>query len=92
MNATFLAQKFSAALPYDRYVQTGTADQQGRWRTFHDAVRLTPAIHLSLEQSLDFVAPDELLEVTPRSMRLRKRLLKAHERARAKGKTLVTAE
>jgi GTP-binding protein len=56
------------------------------------AVRLTPPVILSLEQSLDFVAPDELLEVTPRSLRLRKRLLKAHERARAKGKQPVGAE
>ncbi|MHB8577740.1 MAG: translational GTPase TypA, partial [Dehalococcoidia bacterium] len=56
------------------------------------AIRLTPAVQLSLEQSLDFVAPDELLEVTPRSLRLRKRLLKMHERARAKGKILVTAQ
>jgi thiol-disulfide isomerase/thioredoxin len=43
MNADFLAQKFAAALPYARYVQTGTAEQQQRWRQFHDAVRLTPA-------------------------------------------------
>ncbi len=56
------------------------------------AVRLTPAILLSLEQSLDFLATDELLEVTPKSLRLRKRLLKAHERARAKGKLLVASE
>ena len=56
------------------------------------AVRLTPAVNLSLEQSLDFLAPDELLEVTPKSLRLRKRLLKMHERARAKGKVLVAAE
>jgi GTP-binding protein len=56
------------------------------------AVRLTPAIVLSLEQSLDFLQPDELLEVTPKSLRLRKRLLKMHERARAKGKVLVASE
>jgi len=56
------------------------------------AVKLTPAVNLSLEQSLDFLAPDELLEVTPKSLRLRKRLLKMHERASAKGKVLVGAE
>ncbi|HLZ72396.1 MAG TPA: translational GTPase TypA [Dehalococcoidia bacterium] len=56
------------------------------------AVRLTPAVILSLEQSLDFLATDELLEVTPKSLRLRKRLLSAHERARAKGKQLVASE
>ncbi len=38
-------------------------------------VRLTPATILSLEQSLDFIADDELLEVTPESLRLRKRIL-----------------
>jgi GTP-binding protein len=48
------------------------------------AVRLTPAVKLSLEQSLDFINADELVEVTPSSVRLRKRLLTQHERARAK--------
>jgi len=38
-------------------------------------VRLTPATILSLEQSLDFIEDDELLEVTPQSLRLRKRIL-----------------
>jgi GTP-binding protein len=47
-------------------------------------VRLTPPLKLSLEQSLDFLADDELLEVTPKHVRLRKRLLQEHERARAK--------
>jgi len=45
--------------------------------------RLTPATIFSLEQSLDFLVDDELLEVTPKSLRLRKKLLDAHERARA---------
>ena len=47
------------------------------------AVRLTPAVKLSLEQSLDFINGDELVEVTPKSIRLRKRLLTLHERSRA---------
>jgi GTP-binding protein len=47
-------------------------------------VRLTPPVVLSLEQALDFLAEDELLEVTPKAFRLRKRLLQEHERARAK--------
>jgi GTP-binding protein len=47
------------------------------------AVRLTPAVRLSLEQSLDFINADELVEVTPKSIRLRKRLLTQHERSRA---------
>ena len=47
------------------------------------AVRLTPPVRLSLEESLDFLAADELLEVTPKTYRLRKRILAATERARA---------
>ena len=46
------------------------------------AVRLTPPVRLSLEEALDFLAADELLEVTPKAYRLRKRLLGAEERAR----------
>jgi GTP-binding protein len=46
--------------------------------------RLTPPVVLSLEQALDFLADDELLEVTPKAFRLRKRLLQEHERARAR--------
>ena len=48
------------------------------------AVRLTPAVKLSLEQSLDFLADDELLEVTPKGWRLRKRLLTHDDRMKAK--------
>jgi GTP-binding protein len=48
------------------------------------AVRLTPAVKLSLEQSLDFINADELVEVTPSNIRLRKRLLTQHERSRAR--------
>ena len=48
------------------------------------SVRLTPPILLSLEQSLDFLADDELLEVTPKALRLRKRFLSQDERAKAK--------
>jgi GTP-binding protein len=47
------------------------------------AVRLTPPVRLSLEEALDFLAADELLEVTPKTYRVRKRLLSATERARA---------
>jgi hypothetical protein len=43
MNATFLAEKFAAALPYAGYVQTGTAEQQRRWQQVYDAARLAPA-------------------------------------------------
>jgi GTP-binding protein len=47
------------------------------------AVRLTPPVRLSLEEALDFLAADELLEVTPKTYRVRKRILAATERARA---------
>jgi thioredoxin-like negative regulator of GroEL len=42
MDATFLAQKFAAALPYDRYVQTGTPEQQRRWQQVYDLAQLNP--------------------------------------------------
>ena len=48
------------------------------------SIRLTPPVQLSLEQALDFLADDELLEVTPQGWRLRKRLLTQDERAKAK--------
>jgi GTP-binding protein len=48
------------------------------------SVRLTPPTLLSLEQSLDFLADDELLEVTPKALRLRKRFLSQDERAKQK--------
>lgn len=48
-----------------------------------DAVTLVPPIRMSLEQALEFIGEDELLEVTPKSLRLRKKLLLEHERKRA---------
>ncbi len=48
------------------------------------SVRLTPPIIMSLEQSLDFINNDELVEVTPQNIRLRKRYLTQHERSRAR--------
>jgi thioredoxin-like negative regulator of GroEL len=42
MNASYLKEKLDAALPYGRYVETGTEEQQRRWRQVYDAVRLTP--------------------------------------------------
>ena len=47
-----------------------------------DAVALTPAIELTLEKAVEFIADDELVEITPKSIRLRKRYLKEHERRR----------
>lgn len=48
------------------------------------AVQLTPHTELSLEQCIDFIEDDELLEVTPKSLRLRKRYLDPNERKRHK--------
>ena len=48
-----------------------------------DAIVLTPPIQLSLEQALEFINNDELVEITPISIRLRKRFLKEHERKRS---------
>ncbi len=45
-------------------------------------VLLTPALRMTLEKSLAYIADDELVEVTPKSIRLRKRLLDANERKR----------
>jgi GTP-binding protein len=45
-----------------------------------EAMRLVPVKDLSLEQSLEFIADDELVEVTPKSIRLRKRVLAANQR------------
>ena len=55
-----------------------------RASTAEISVRLTPPILMSLEQSLDFINNDELVEVTPQNIRLRKRFLTQHERARAR--------
>ncbi|MEN8236211.1 MAG: translational GTPase TypA [Pseudomonadota bacterium] len=48
-----------------------------------DAIRLTPPREMTLEQAISYLADDELLEVTPESLRLRKRLLDPNERKRA---------
>jgi GTP-binding protein len=48
-----------------------------------DAVLLTPPIALTLEYAVEFIADDELVEITPKSIRIRKRHLKEHERKRA---------
>ncbi len=45
-----------------------------------DTVHLVPPRLLNLEQALEFINEDELVEVTPKSMRLRKRILKANQR------------
>ncbi|MFR5869781.1 MAG: translational GTPase TypA, partial [Acutalibacteraceae bacterium] len=51
-----------------------------------DALRLTPPKQMSLEACLEFLADDELLEVTPKSLRIRKRILDKAARLRAQSK------
>ena len=46
-------------------------------------ILLVPPIRLSLEQALEFIDDDELVEVTPKTIRLRKKLLLEHERKKA---------
>ena len=48
-----------------------------------EAIILTPPRQLSLEDMMAYINPDELVEVTPQSLRLRKRFLDPHERKRA---------
>ena len=50
-----------------------------------DALKLTPPRQLTLEQSMDFLADDEILEVTPTSLRLRKKKLNPSDRKRKAG-------
>ncbi len=49
-----------------------------------DAMRLVPPKELSLEQAIEFIGEDELVEVTPQSIRLRKRVLRSNERPKKK--------
>jgi GTP-binding protein len=48
-----------------------------------DAIKITPPIELTLEYAVEFIADDELVEITPKSIRIRKRYLKEHDRKRA---------
>ncbi len=48
-----------------------------------EAVRLTPPIQITLESAIELIADDELVEITPKSIRIRKRHLQEHERKRA---------
>lgn len=54
-----------------------------------EAMRLVPAIPLTLEYALEFIRDDELVEVTPNHIRLRKYYLKSHERKRSNNKRSV---
>jgi GTP-binding protein len=57
-----------------------------RTHSHDESLRLTPARPITLESAIEFIAGDELVEVTPLSIRLRKRLLSQHDRHRERGK------
>ena len=52
-------------------------------RRTDEAIRLVPPIQLTLESAVEFINDDELAEITPKSIRIRKRWLKEFERRRA---------
>ena len=54
-----------------------------RSATKENTQKLAPALKFSLERAIEYIAPDELVEVTPNFLRLRKRILDPHERKRA---------
>jgi len=62
-----------------------------RTHAHDEALRLTPPRPLTLEAALEFIAEDELVEVTPTSIRLRKRLLAKQERERERGRAFDQA-
>jgi GTP-binding protein len=51
-----------------------------------DALKLVPVVPMSLEQCIEFIASDELVEITPKNIRMRKRILDSVERKRASRK------
>jgi GTP-binding protein len=56
-----------------------------------EAVRLTPPMKMPLEKALAYIQDDELVEVTPKSIRLRKRYLDSNERKRMERQTAAMA-
>ena len=57
-------------------------DGRSAYTTADDAIRLVPPRILNLEQAIEFIAEDEYVEVTPKSLRLRKSILQANRRPR----------
>ena len=70
-------------------IQVGTVEAKEKHLTntrasgSDDALRLVPPIQMSLEKAIEFIQDDELVEVTPKSIRLRKKILNNKERERA---------
>jgi GTP-binding protein len=57
-----------------------------RASTAEDALRLVPIREMTLEQAIEYIASDELVEVTPKSIRMRKKVLQANQRPKSKKK------
>jgi GTP-binding protein len=57
-----------------------------RTHSHDEALRLTPPPPMTLESAIEFIAADELVEVTPHTIRLRKRTLSVHDRRRERGR------
>jgi GTP-binding protein len=72
------------ARPNDMDVNVTKEKKQTNMRasTADEAIRLIPARRLSLEQSIEFINDDELVEVTPKNIRLRKKILAGNQRPR----------
>ena len=51
-----------------------------------DAQRLVPPVNMSLENCMEFIGDDELVEITPKSLRIRKRILDSNLRAKSRKK------
>jgi GTP-binding protein len=56
-----------------------------------DAIALTPPIQLTLEYAVEFIADDELVEVTPKTVRVRKHILSTEQRKKAEKRGLADA-
>jgi GTP-binding protein len=54
-----------------------------RASTADEAIRLVPHRQLNLEQAIEFIADDEFVEVTPKTLRLRKKVLQSNKRKRS---------
>jgi GTP-binding protein len=63
-----------------------------RASTRDDSIQLTPAIPMTLERAIEFIKDDEMVEVTPRSIRLRKLALSAETRHRLRAEKLNVQE
>ena len=81
-----LAEDLAANLDIDINVTKGMALTNMRQSFKNIKPPLTPPVDMSIEQALDFIEDDELLEVTPQSLRLRKKFLKKSERDKNKRK------